>query len=94
MYCVSLRCAIADTMTYADMIDFVSEAGLECVEVACWPAGKVERHYAGVSHINTDQVLEDEAYAKHVMDYAAEKQVKISSLAYYPNTMDGNLERP
>lgn len=90
---LGLVSAIADTMNYEEMIDFVAEAGLECVEVACWPAGKAERRYAGVSHINADQVLEDEVYAKHILDYAAEKNVKISSLAYYPNTMDGNLEK-
>lgn len=90
---LGLVSAIADTMSYEEMIDFVSETGLECVEVACWPAGKAERRYAGVSHINADQVLEDDAYAKHIVDYAAEKNVKISSLAYYPNTMDSNLEK-
>lgn len=90
---LGLVSAIADTMNYEEMIDFVSDAGLECVEVACWPAGKAERRYAGVSHINADQVLEDEAYAKHILDYAAEKNVKISSLAYYPNTLDGDLEK-
>lgn len=90
---LGLVSAIADTMNYEEMIDFVSDAGLECVEVACWPAGKAERRYAGVSHINVDQVLEDETYAKHILDYAAEKNIKISSLAYYPNTMDGNLEK-
>ncbi len=90
---LGLVSAIADTMNYEEMIDFVSEAGLECVEVACWPVGKAERRYAGVSHINADKVLEDDTYAKHITDYAASKNVKISSLAYYPNTMDGNLEK-
>jgi len=90
---LGLVSAIADTMNYEEMIDFVSEAGLECVEVACWPVGKAERRYAGVSHINAGQVLEDDAYARHIVDYAAEKNVVISSLAYYPNTMDGNLEK-
>lgn len=90
---LGLVSAIADSMNYEEMIDLVAESGLECVEVACWPVGKAERRYAGVSHINADQVLTDDAYAKHLVDYAAEKNVKISSLAYYPNTMDGNLEK-
>lgn len=85
--------AIVDTMNFEEMIDFVSEAGLECVEVACWPAGKAERRYAGVSHINADKVLEDDEYAKHIVDYAAAHNVAISSLGYYPNTMDANLEK-
>ena len=85
--------AIYDMMGYEEMIDSVAEAGLECAEVACWPAGKAERRYAGVSHIDVDRVLVDEDYAKHVMGYAAQKGVEISSLAFYPNTMDGNLEK-
>ena len=90
---LGLVSAIADTMNYEEMIDLVAENGLECVEVACWPAGKAERRYAGVSHIDADRVLEDADYAKHLLDYAAQKGVEISSLAYYPNTMDGDLEK-
>jgi len=90
---LGLVSAIADTMNYEEMIDLVADSGLECVEVACWPAGKAERRYAGVSHIDAGKVLEDGAYAKHIQDYAASKGVEISSLAYYPNTMDGDLEK-
>ncbi|HIW43310.1 MAG TPA: sugar phosphate isomerase/epimerase [Candidatus Mediterraneibacter vanvlietii] len=90
---LGLVSAIADTMNYEEMIDFVAESGLECVEVACWPAGKTERRYAGVTHINVDAVLEDDAYAEHILSYAAERNVKISSLAYYPNTMDSDLQK-
>lgn len=85
--------AIFDTYSYVEMIDFASEHGFECVEVACWPQGKAERRYAGVSHINAERVLEDETYARHIVDYAKERAVEISSLAYYPNTLDGNLEK-
>lgn len=90
---LGLVSAICDTMTYEEMIDTVAENGLECVEVACWPAGKAERRYAGVSHIDAERVLEDDAYANHILTYAAEKGVQISSLAYYPNTMDPNPEK-
>ena len=90
---LGLVSAIADTMGYEEMIDLVAQAGLECVEVACWPAGKAERRYAGVSHIDADRVLEDDAYAQHLLDYAAQKGIEISSLAYYPNTMDADLDK-
>lgn len=85
--------AILDTWSFEEMIDFASSHGFECVEVACWPQGKAERRYAGVSHIDVDKVLEDDEYTKHVLDYSKEKNVEISSLAFYPNTMDGNLEK-
>ncbi|CUQ55534.1 Uncharacterised protein [Dorea longicatena] len=39
--------AILDTWSYEEMMDFASEHGFECVEVACWPQGKAERRYAG-----------------------------------------------
>ena len=90
---LGLVSAIADTMNYEEMIDLVAESGLECVEVACWPSGKAERRYAGVSHIDVERVMEDEEYADHITKYAAEKNVKISALAYYPNTMDANEKK-
>ena len=85
--------AIFDQSGYEEMMDFAGKYGFECVEVACWPAGKAERRYAGVSHIDADRVLEDDAYAEHVLSYAKERGVEISSLAYYPNTMDGDLAK-
>lgn len=85
--------AILDDYNYEEMIDVAAEQGFECVEVACWPAGTAERRYAGVSHIDVGRVIEDDEYRKYVLDYAAQKNITISSLAYYPNTMDGNLEK-
>ena len=83
--------AILDGWTFEEMIDTASEMGYACVEVACWPCGKAERRYAGVSHINVDE-LTDEKVA-YIKAYCAKKNVEISSLAFYPNTMDGNLEK-
>ena len=85
--------AILDKYSYEQMIDTAAAVGFQCVEVACWPCGKAERRYAGVSHIDVQRVLEDGAYAAHVLAYAKEKNIEISSLAFYPNTMDGNLEK-
>ena len=83
-----LLTAICEGMTYEEVVDFAAENNLECLEVACWPAGGAARRYAGVSHIDAQRVLDDDAYAKHVTDYAADKGIVISSLGYYPNTMD------
>ena len=85
--------AILDQSNYEEMMDIASSLGFECVEVACWPQGKAERRYAGVSHIDAERVLEDDAYAAHILSYAKDKGVEISSLAFYPNTMDGDLEK-
>ncbi len=83
--------AIYDGFTFEEMIDDVAANGCSCVEVACWPQGKAERRYAGVSHIDVDNASAD--YIKYVKGYCAERGVEISSLAFYPNTMDGDLEK-
>ena len=88
-----LLTAILDGWTFEEAVDIAAEMGFKCLEVACWPAGKAERRYAGVSHIDVEKVLEDDAYAKHVLDTAAAKDIQISSLAFYPNTMDPDLEK-
>ena len=83
--------AIYDGFTFEEMIDHASGTGYECVEVACWPQGKAERRYAGVSHIDVENTSEE--YVKYIKDYCKNKNIEISSLAFYPNTMDGDLEK-
>jgi sugar phosphate isomerase/epimerase len=65
--------------------------GYQCVELACWPQGKAERKYAGVSHLDVDAL--DDHKVKYIQNYCIEKKVEISSLAFYPNTMDANIEK-
>ena len=86
---MGLVSAILDGWSFEEMIDVVAKMGFKCVEVACWPQGKAERRYAGVSHINVDEL--DDAKAKYILDYCASRGVEISSLAFYPNTMDRDL---
>ena len=85
--------AILDSWTYEEMMDFASEQGFECVEVACWPQEKAERRYAGVSHIDAERVNQDDEYAAHIMAYAEKAGVEISALAYYPNVMTADKEK-
>ncbi len=91
MITFGLLTAILEEWNYKEMIDTVSEIGYECVEVACWPKGKGERRYAGTSHIDTENL--DKAAADEILSYASAHNVKISSLAYYPNTLDPDLEK-
>ena len=83
--------AIYDGFSFEEMIDDVAANGYDCVEVACWPQGKAERRYAGVSHIDVENT--DPTYLNYVKAYCADRGVAISSLAFYPNTMDGDLEK-
>lgn len=83
--------AILDGWRFEEMIDTASEMGYECVEVACWPKGKAERRYAGVSHIDVDAL--GDAEVAYIQSYCEEKGVEISALAFYPNIMDGDLQK-
>lgn len=86
-----LLTAILDGWTFEETVDIASQMGFQCLEVACWPAGGAERRYAGVSHIDCRRVCEDDDYAKYILDLTADKGIFISSLAFYPNTMDSDL---
>lgn len=83
--------AIMDQSGFEEMIDTASALGFQCVEVACWPSGKAERRYAGVSHIDVENTSEE--YTAYIKEYCKKKQVEISALAFYPNTMDGNPQK-
>lgn len=85
--------AILDDYSYEAMMDVAADLGFECVEVACWPSGTAERRYAGVSHIDVERVIKDNEYRERVLSYAKEKNVEISSLAFYPNTLDTDLKK-
>lgn len=82
MFKFGLLTAILDGWTFEEAVDTAAEMGFECMEVTCWPAGKAERRYAGVSHIDAERVLEDDDYAAYVKDYVASKGMHISSLAF------------
>ena len=57
--------------------------GFEMLEVACWPsAGGERRRYAGVSHIDVENL--DAAKVRATLD---KHGLEISSLAYYPNNL-------
>jgi sugar phosphate isomerase/epimerase len=54
----------------------------------CWPLGKAERRYAGVTHINVDE-LDDKKIA--VINETLERnKVYISGLGYYPNPLEAD----
>ncbi|WP_326512855.1 sugar phosphate isomerase/epimerase [Clostridium intestinale] len=83
--------AILGDLSFEEMIDFASEQGYECVEVACWPKGKAERRYAGVTHIDIDDLSEEKV--EYIKSYIKERGIEISALGYYPNTLDPDLDK-
>lgn len=73
---------------FEEVIDFASDNNYECVEVACWPSGRAERRYAGVSHIDAQNMNSQKA--EQIKSLLKEKGVEISALAFYPNPLDSN----
>jgi sugar phosphate isomerase/epimerase len=78
--------SILDGWDFDGVLDVASSLGFSCIEVACWPRGKAERRYAGVSHIDTEGMTIKEA--EEIKRKCREKGITISSLAYYPNALD------
>ena len=83
---LGLVSAILDGWDLEGMLAEAKAAGYSCVEVACWPAGKAERRYAGVSHIDVCNTSEE--YIRRVKDLFARYGLTISALAFYPNPLD------
>jgi sugar phosphate isomerase/epimerase len=75
--------AILPDLPLAAVADFAARERFACVELMCWPVGKAERRYAGVTHVDVGRFGKDEA--KRVLD--AMGRVGISGLGYYPNPL-------
>lgn len=88
-----LLSSILDTYSFEEAVDLASSIGFETMEMACWPKEKATRRYAGVSHIDCERVLVDSEYKAYILEYLANKNMSISSLGYYPNPLDSNLEK-
>ena len=72
------------TLTLEQVAGWARETGFEALEIACWPSSGGElRRYAGVSHIDVDNLDVDD-----VRGTLRRHDLEISSLAYYPNNLD------
>lgn len=78
--------AILAEKNFEEVVDFASQNTFRCVEIMCWPKGKAERRYAGVTHIDVDTL--DDVKVKYIRDYLAKRNIYISGLGYYPNPLD------
>lgn len=77
--------AILPDLTLEEVFAFAAGTGYDCVEVMCWPVGKAERRYAGVTHLDVTDL--DSAGVARVQRLVAETGVTISGLGYYPNPL-------
>ena len=82
--------AILPDLGFEEVVDFAAETGYACIEVMCWPKGKAERRYAGITHIDCAALTASEA--ERLANYCADKKVGISGLGYYPNALSPNAD--
>ena len=78
--------AILPELSFEEVVSFASREGFSCVELMCWPHGKAERRYAGITHVDVDSL--GAAEAARMRKLLDEKKVSISGLGYYPNPLD------
>ena len=77
--------AILPELSLEEVFQTAADIGFDCVEVMCWPVGKSTRRYAGITHIDVDQ-LDGESVA-HIKELSDRYQVSVSGLGYYPNPL-------
>lgn len=77
--------AILPELSLQEVLEVAVESGYDCVEVMCWPLGKAERRYAGVTHIDVSYF--HAAAAAEVRALTERTGVAISALGYYPNPL-------
>ncbi|MEX0600121.1 MAG: sugar phosphate isomerase/epimerase family protein [Rhodothermales bacterium] len=77
--------AILADLPLEEVVETAAREGYDCVELLCWPKGKAERRYAGVTHVDVTSF--DESDARRVRDVVDEAGINISALGYYPNPL-------
>ena len=77
--------AILPDLDLESVLAFARDAQFDAVEIMCWPVGKAERRYAGVTHLDVEGF--DRLKAQHVRGLCSRYGVAISGLGYYPNPL-------
>jgi sugar phosphate isomerase/epimerase len=82
--------AILHDLSLEEVLAFAADEGFPCVELMCWPRGKADRRYAGVTHLDVADF--DAETADHVRNLVRIHGISISGLGYYPNPLDPSPE--
>lgn len=77
--------AILADLDLKEVAALAGAEGFDCVELMCWPRGKAERRYAGITHV--DVVDFSRATADDVQSVLQSAGVCVSGLGYYPNIL-------
>jgi sugar phosphate isomerase/epimerase len=78
--------AIFPDLSLDTVLAFARAQNFATVELMCWPVGKAERKYAGVTHVDVTGFTA--AQADDINARCALQGVTISALGYYPNPLD------
>ena len=81
--------AILPDETLEQVFSTAADIGYDCVELMCWPVGKAERRYAGVTHVDCTDF--DANKADTVNQLTRQYGIRISGLGYYPNPLSPDL---
>jgi sugar phosphate isomerase/epimerase len=87
---LGLMSAALPKLSLEELAGWAKTNGFEMLEVACWPVGKADRRYAGVTHIDVASL--DKAGAGRIRDTLKKNELEISSLGYYPNPLHPDLD--
>lgn len=79
--------AIVGDLSLREVFQLAADCGYDCIELMCWPAGKADRRYAGICHVDVVKVAQDRS-ASELAELVDEFGVQVSSLGYYPNLLD------
>ncbi len=78
--------AILPDLSFEEVLSFAARNQFSCLEVACWPGGKADRKFAGVTHIEVTRFGKSEA--AQISELTEEYGVALSALGFYPNPLD------
>jgi len=73
-----------------DLAKWAHGNGFSMLEVACWPKVFEKRRYAGTQHIDVEKLNEEKV--AEIRELLQNYEMEISSLGYYPNNLDPDLE--
>lgn len=73
-----------------EVAEWAAANDFQMLELACWPVGKAERRYAGVTTLDVTGM--DKNRANEARTIVKSNGLEISSLGYYPNPLHPDLE--
>jgi sugar phosphate isomerase/epimerase len=82
--------AIFPEFTLEQVLAFAAAERFAGVEAMCWPVGKAERKYAGVTHVDVGALTATQA--DDILALSEKHGVNLSALGYYPNPLDPRPE--